>query len=248
MDQILNSELRIGKFTSSQIHRLCKSLKSGKPTAAFYSYAEEVYYESLLGRSIKTKANTKPMKWGKLMEVVLYNILGMAYTMEHKSTVIHKDYNFWSGTPDLEVKGVKTGEIKCFEPLHFAKLSCALLTKNPERIKELEPEAYWQAVSNSILLGYDKTEIIAYMPYKSELIEIIEQVENSNFLEINNLEPSDYYFLTQDNLDSLPYLPDESDFSNVNKFEFVIPEQDKEHLINRVVNANEYINENLRTV
>ena len=43
----------------------------------------------------------------------------------------------------------------------------------------------------------------------------------------------------------MPYLPDESDFSNVNKFEFVIPEQDKEHLINRAVNANEYINENL---
>ena len=78
---------------------------------------------------------------------------------------------------------------------------------------------------------------------KKELIEIIDKVETTNFLERNNLNPSDYYFLTQDNIDNLPYLPDDSKMSNINSFEFEIPKEDKEFLIERVKLANELLNE-----
>jgi len=240
----MNEEtLRIGRFTSSQMYRLCASLKSGKPSAAFYTYVEEIKIERMLGRSVKVDVKTRPMRWGSLLEVVLFDLLGLNYSMEHKNTKAHPLYkDFWSGTPDL-VADYKTGEIKCFEPLHFAKLSIALETKDTEIIKDKEPQPYWQSISNSLIYGFDKAEILAYMPYKKELIEIIDKVETTNFLERNNLNPSDYYFLTQDNIDNLPYLPDDSKMSNINSFEFEIPKEDKEFLIERVKLANELLNE-----
>ena len=237
--EINNSELRVGHFTSSQIYKLCKSLKSGKPTQSFYTYVKEVGLERLMGRSSKSVVKTQSMKWGKLMEVVLFNLLGMEYTMEHKSTRKHPLYGkFWTGTPDLIVPKVKTGEIKCFEPLHFAQLSVALLTEDTEVIKNDEPEAYWQSISNSLICGLDKAEIIAYMPYRTELEEILKLVEETNFLEKNGLDPTDYYFLTRENIESLPHLPDNSKMSNVNTFEFEIPSADEIFLTNRVMEAN----------
>lgn len=246
--EINNSKLRIGNFTSSQIHRLCKSLKNGNPTASFYSYCEEVMVERQIKRSSKTNIKTRPMKWGKLMEVVLFNILGLEYTMEHINTKVHPEYSFWSGTPDLIAPNVKTGEIKCFEPLHFVKLSNALLSKNTEVIKENEPEAYWQAVSNSLICGFDRTEIIAYMPYFSELELIIDKIESSDFLTDNNLDDKDYYFISRDEIDTLPYLPDDSPYSNINSFEFEIPESDKWFLIERVKMAEKEVEDKLNSM
>lgn len=235
-----NSKLRNGRFTSSQIYRLCKSLKSGKPTEAFYGYVEEVYVERSLGRSSKPKVKTQPMKWGKLGEVILFNLLGMEYSMAHKDTREHPKYGeFYSGTTDLLVTGVKTGEIKCFEPLHYGKLCLTLLTKDTEIVKQREREAYWQVVSNSIIYGVDRAEIIAYMPYKKELQQIIELCEDPQFMIDNGLEPSDYYFMRQENIEALPYLPDDSPMSNINTFEFEVPKQDKDFLIERILMANE---------
>jgi len=245
----MNHELRMGRFTSSQIHRLCKSLKNENPTSAFKTYVEEVYIERMINRVCKSNVKTQSMKWGSLFEVVLFDLLGLEYKMEHKSTILHPKYGaFWSGTPDLIVPEIKTGEIKCFEPLHFGKLSLALLTKDTEIVKQKEPEAYWQSISNSLICGVDKSEIIAYMPYKSELEEIIKQVEETNFLERNHLDPGDYYFLTQENIYSLPHLPDDSKFSNVNSFEFKIPKEDIRFLESRVIEAEKEVQKLLKTI
>lgn len=215
---------------------------------SFNTYAEEVYYEKLMGRSIKTEVKTRPMLWGSLMEVVLFNLLGLDYKMTHKATMKHPVYSsFWSGTADLIVPEIKTGEIKCFEPNHFCKLSLALLSKDIEVIKAKEPEAYWQATSNSLIHGFSKTEIIAYMPYKSELKEIITLIEDTNFLEKNGLNPYDYYFMTQDNIESMPYLPDDSKMSNINSFEFEIPKLDALFCENRVVEARCKVKELLKS-
>lgn len=231
------------RFTSSQMYRLCASLKSGKPSQAFFGYVEEKSLEKMIGRTSKTQVKTQSMKWGNLMEVVLFDLIGsVQYEMVHKDTLLHPKYgNFWSGTPDLIVKDKKVGEIKCFEPLHFAKLSKALLSEDIEVIKKEEPAVYWQVLSNALILGVDICEIIAYMPYKNELEEIIEMVEETNFLERNKLNPGDYYFLTRENIESLPYLPDESEFSNINSFEFEVPKEDAEFLTERIIEASKLI-------
>ena len=246
MDKIHNSELRVGKFTSSQIYRLCGLLKSGNPTKAFETYAEEVYFERLAGCSINSKVKTRSMAWGKLMEIILHQNVSFKYKMKSQNTIIHKNFDFWSGTPDLDVPGVKTGEIKCFELLHFMQLSTALMTKNTEFIKKNEPAVYWQSISNSLLKGYDYTEIISYIPRRSELIEIIEMINTTEFLNDNDLNPWEYYFMDHvEKVDELPHLPDESPFGNLHTFEFVIPEEDAQFLINRVCEAEELVKKHL---
>ena len=232
---MINNEKRIGRFTSSQIYRLCSTLKSGLPAASVQTYIDEVKISRQLGRSVKTQVKTQPMKWGNLMECVLFDLLGLTYKMNHKIPVLHPELgDYWSGTPDMVSTKPKVAENKCYEPLHFGKFSNALLTKDPEYIKENEPDAYWQVISNGMILGIDTVELIAFMPYKSELIEIIKMVEETNFLEINGLELGDYYFLNEANIESLPYLPDDSKFSNVNSFEFEIPVKDKDFLMERM--------------
>ena len=159
--------------------------------------------------------------------------------MVHKQTLVHPKYDFWSGTPDLKTP-IKVGEIKCYEPKKFAALSRCLLKKDVELLKSNFKEEYWQVVSNAIILGVDFAEIMAYMPYKSELLEIINEVQEANFLERNELNPQDYfYWLNEDNIDSLPYLPDDSKASNINKFEFEVPKDDIVFLTERIIMANE---------
>ena len=46
-------------------------------------------------------------------------------------------------------------------------------------------------------------------------------------------------------VDELPHLPDESPFNNIHTFEFEIPEEDKQFLINRVCKAEELVKKHL---
>lgn len=236
----MDNKNRIGFFTSSQMSRLAASLKSGKPSQAFYGYIDEVICEIEMGRLSSVEVKTVPMKWGNLMEVVLFNLLGMNYKMCHKQTIKHPIYNdVWSGTPDLISEGVKIGEIKSYQPKNFASMSLCLRKQSIEDFKSNFPKEYWQCVSNAILCDLPRAEIIAYMPYKDELLGIINQVEDTNFLEMNGLDPQDYYFLTQNDIETLPYLPDDSKMSNINSFEFEVPKEDIDLLTKRVEMAKE---------
>lgn len=232
---------RNGKFTSSQLYRICGSIKSGAPTAAFNTYVEEVYSERLLGRSSEVEIKAQPMKWGSLMEIVLFNLLGLGYKMTHKQTIVHPVMNFFSGTPDLIAETIKIGEIKSYYPKNFALLSMCLLGKNISDLKKKFPKEYWQCVGNAILCDVEVAELICYMPYKSELQSIIEKVIEEDFLYENGLDPQDYYFLSRNDIESLPYLPDDSKMSNVNSFEFKIPDKDIEHVIKRLKMAEDEV-------
>jgi len=239
----MEQEKRVGFFTSSQISRLCGSLKNGEPTKAFYTYIEDVKLEIALGRSLDVEVNTKPLKWGQLFEIILFQKkeLGLNYKMAHKLTIIHDKIKHFSGTPDLIEPGVRVAENKCFYPKNFAKLSLCLLKKDVELLKEEFPSIYWQVLSNAILCEVDRAEIIVFMPYKDELIDIIEQVEQTNILEGNNLNPADYWFLQNDDIETLPYLPNDSKMKNINRFEFEVPTKDKTFLISRIKEAVELL-------
>lgn len=234
--EINNSQLRIKHFTSSQMYRLCGSKK------VFNTYVEEVEFEKLMNRPIKPVVKTKPMKWGSLMELFVFNILGMEYSMEHKNTKLHPIHGkYWSGTPDL-ITNTKIGEIKSFEPKNFCKLSLALLSKDIERVKKDCPSAYWQVVSNCAIYERNEAIIISYMPYKKDLEAIIKKVVDTDFLEQNHLNLSDYYFLFQDDIESLAYLPNDSGFSDINSFDFKVPQEDFDLLEGRVIEANKLLN------
>jgi hypothetical protein len=231
----MDNSKRTGFFTSSQMSRLTASLKSGKPSSAFNTYVNEVYLETQMKRPCNLQVKTIPMKWGNLMECVLFNILGLDYKMTHQQSIKHPIYSDnWSGTPDLIKEGFKIGEIKSFQPKNFAELSLCIAKKDIDLFKTEFPKEYWQCVSNAVLCELANAEIISYMPYFDELEEIIEKVEDTNFLESNGLNPQDYYFLIQGDIEGLPYLPKDSKIENITRFEFVVPEEDKEFLTKRV--------------
>lgn len=237
----MDNNNRYGRFTSSQNYRAVASLKSGKPASPYFTYVQEKAVERAMGCVAETKVKVRPMLWGKLMEVVLFNLLGMEYKMVHKKTLVHKDHWFWSGTPDLTTD-IKIGEIKSYERKKFGSLSMCIANRDIELFKDNFAQEYWQCVSNACLYGVDRAEIIAYMPTYSELLEIIHKVQEENFLEANELDPTDYvYWFNEENIISLPYLPDSSPMSNVNSFEFAVPEKDVQFLTHRLIMANEEV-------
>ena len=141
---------------------------------------------------------------------------------------------------------IKIGEIKCFQPKNFALLSLDIIKQDVEVLKANWPKEYWQCVSNAILHGVNRAELIAYMPYKKELEEIIEKIDQTDFLEQRGLDPLDYYFMRPENdIETLPYLPDNSTMSNVNSFEFEIPQEDLDFVTERVRMATEVVNAKL---
>ena len=262
----MEEEKRIGNFTSSEIYKLIpmgsvpmtkeelaeykilnpKSRKRNKD-AGFSdlgkTYIKQKRNELLMNRTSSVQINTKPLKWGSLMEVVLFQKkeLGLDYRMAHKLTIIHDKIPHFSGTPDLIQLGVKIGEIKSYYPDNFCNMSLCLLQKDIELFKSEFPKEYWQCISNAILCDVDRAEIIVFMPYKDELIDIIEQVEQTNLLEGNNLNPTDYWFLANDDIETLPFLPNDSKIKNINRFEFEVPKNDKEFLISRIKEAGKIL-------
>ena len=262
----MEAEKRTGNFTSSEVYKLIptgsvpmskdelvefkkenpgskKRNKDSRFSELGKTYIKEKRNEILMGRSSSVEVNTKPLKWGSLMEVVLFqkNELGLNYRMAHKLTIVHDTIKHFSGTPDLIELGVKIGEIKSFYPNNFCNLSLCLLEKDIELFKKDFSKEYWQCVSNSILCDVDRAEIIVYMPYYDELIDIIGQVQETNILEANNLNPTDYWFLQNDDINTLPFLPNDSKMSNINRMEFEVPKADKEFLISRIKEASELL-------
>lgn len=239
---MIENKNRIRRFTSSQMHRLCASVKSGEPSSAFYTYIEEKIYEKSLGRSIETGAYSQSMAWGKFLEKRVNDNLGMEYSLISKTTFVHPKYEFWSGSPDFIVQGVKVSELKCFEPKNFASYATALLTKDTEIIKEKHPKEYWQMISNAIIQQVPKAEAILYMPYESEMDEIRQLAEDSEYLQQIGMMPWESRFITEKSNSQLAVLPDNSSFPNLIKLEFNIPQKDAEFLTKRVLMAGKILN------
>lgn len=230
----MDNSKRTGFATSSQMHRVCASLKNGNPSQAFFGYAEEVAGERFSERPSSTEVKTQPIKWGSLMEIVLFNKLGIGWTMEHKNTIIHEEFaEIWSGTPDLIADKI-CAEVKCYGPKKWASMAMCMDKGDINLIKEKYTEEYWQVVSNAILSKKDKAMLICFMPKKAELLQVFKDVEETDFLIDNNLDPKDYYFLNEDNIESFPYLNDDAKVDSIQSIEFDVPMQDKIFLLGRI--------------
>jgi hypothetical protein len=208
----------------------------------FNTYVEEVKFSRLLGRSMNVEANTKAMSWGSLMEYILYDLLSTKYQLIHKQTFKHRSWGaYWSGSPDLVVPKNKVSEIKCYYPKAFTSLSEALKLKSVIYLKKYHSSEFWQVVSNAVILNLKKAEIISYMPYKSELIEIIKKVNETDFLYEHDLNPIYYEWFQESNIEQMPYIPDNSKYSNINMFEFEVTDELNKELTRKVLKAIEQL-------
>lgn len=224
---MINNTNRIGYFTSSNIYKL---VGTPKPRA---TYIQEKKFERKLGRSLNKDESARPLNWGKLVEGIVFNIIGPEYSLTSQDTIKHPTIENWSGSPD----GLKNGvvmDIKCpYTMKSFCELAEICENKDLETFKKEYPEYYWQLVSNAILLNVDSAELIVYCPYKSELAMIRDVAQN-----VDTTDQFKYYFIAQSIDDELPFILDGGYYKNLNFFEFEVPVQDKEILTQSVIKAN----------
>jgi hypothetical protein len=232
----MNNKNRQGRFTSSQMFRLL-----GTP-AVKKTYIKDINIERKMQRCLDVGSYSQSMAWGRYMETRVFQLMDKSYTMVSKETIVHPEKElemFWSGSPDLiafNKKGdaEKVSEVKCFYPKAFSELTDAILSKDIEQLKACHKgKEYWQVVSNAILCGVDTAEIISYMPKKSEMIEIRDDV--------SNFEGEDlwqYRFIVERSDAELPVLNDHGFYDSLNVFTFEVPMEDKVKLTEAVINAS----------
>lgn len=222
---MLDKNKRFGKFTSSEIYQLLskdtKGIGFGKPAK---TYIKEKIMEIEFGRSIDKNVSSREMEWGKLCEDRVFQIVDSSYTKMHDVTLQHPNYEFWAGSPDADrQRHNAVSETKCpFTHLSFYNLVKSFEVGGIDEVRKVHAKGeqyYWQCVSNAELLGYNKAELIVYMPYQKELSEIRLESANMGFPWIGFAVDED-----------LPYLLNDGKFKNVNILPFDIPANDFEAL------------------
>lgn len=229
----MNQAIRMGRFTSSEIYKLMTLNKAGNDFGApALTYIKETNIERKLMRSLDTDAYSNDMAWGQFLEMVVFSMLGTEYQITSKDTEIHPTINCWAGSKDLIVQGVKISDIKCYQPKNFAAYTDVLLTKDVDLLRLEFPKEYWQLVSNAIISDVPNAEAITYMPTLAELHEIRQLA-----LDYTGADQWKYRFIYEREIDKLAYLPENSFYSPLNKFQFHVPKEDIELLTNTVLAA-----------
>jgi len=238
---------RTGRFTSSGIHVLIKGGRGSEFSAPGLTYITEKRIERLLQRSLGQNVGSGAIRWGNIMEKILweFHLEQKGYELVSAKSLFHPDPELstvWSGIPDLiNVEQDEIGEIKCYQLKKFAEYSVCLMQKDIELLRTDFAQEYWQIVSNSILTGHKYGTAIAFMPYRRELELIINEIENTDIMEKYGFKPWEYRFLVEGSIDELPYIEIGGHFKNVVSFKFEIPESDKQLLTERVILAKKLL-------
>ena len=139
----MNNIERIGRYTSSQIHKLMANGRAkGSIGQPFYTYVEEKTNEKRMGISFDSNPYTKPIHWGEFMEIYLHGeCLGSEYKLTSKGTLIHPKNDYWAGTPDCEKfkdgELIAISEIKCYQPKKFAEYTNAILKQDIDFLRDI---------------------------------------------------------------------------------------------------------------
>lgn len=236
-------KIRDGNFTSSEIFRL---MKPGKAKGSFsvdsYTYIEECNMERRLLRSLDNETDARPLSWGKLVERRAFDILGIEYTLCSSKTIQHPDIPWWVGSPDATTIPA-VGDLKC--PMTL-KSFCQMLDPyyengnlvhegmTIEAVRENHKDGdkfFWQIVSNGVLTGKKKGQLIIYVPYLKEL-EAIRQLADGN---------PDCYWIQFGGDEKLPYLIEGGHYKNINVIEFDILQRDVDALTERVLECGKLL-------
>lgn len=231
---------RVGNFTSSEIVALTKEgKKSGTWGAPALTYIEEKNFERRLGRSIDTESNAKPLSWGKLVEGIGFEKLGLEYSLSSTETIVHPEYDFWSGSPD-GLKEDTVIDLKCpitlksfcqfVQPIYEGLTGMDAINMIRAEHKDGD-KYYWQLISNAILTSSRYAELIVYAPYEDDLQEIKSAADGNSNL---------YWLQFADNKE-LPFLIKGGYYKDLNVIRFEVSDYDKEFLTNKVIEAGKML-------
>jgi len=236
---MIHNANRNGNFTSSNIYKLLSKDRSGKGFGKpALTYIEEKNMERIIGRSLSTESDAKPLQWGKLCESLVFQELSTAYTLCSDETLVHPTIPYWSGSPDgvtvdavMDIKcpltlkswfGLTQGENIYSMIDGFTKSGCSFSAHSDGE------KYYWQLVSNAILTGKKYGELIVFMPHVDQLQGIRTEAE---FQGINWIKyASD---------DELPYVPDT--INSITTMRFEIPQKDIDLLTTAVIEAGKLL-------
>lgn len=245
---MIKNTSRIGNFTSSAISALMTNGREkgsfGKPAL---TYIEEKNMERRLGRSIESETNAKPLTWGKLLEMYVFEQLGLEYVLTSQETDIHPNIPYWSGSKDgtkfdegrtvIDIKAPSTLKSFCqlVDPLYQGLTGLLAMEKIRETHKSGD-DYYWQLVSNSIINDCKYAELIVFMPYQSQLEEIKLRASN-----VPADQMGKHYWISMAMDNELPYLIDGGYYKNINIIRFEVPQSDKDALTERVLKAGQML-------
>ena len=239
----MDNTLRFGNFTSSKIVALttnptAAAIKRGEVFGApALTYIEEKNFERKLGQVLDIESDAKPLTWGKVCEFRIIDIVPFDYRITSQVTDTHPTINYWRGSKDArkDDEGGTVVDFKCpmtrksfcqlVEPIYEGLDGMEAINHIRENHKDGE-KYYWQLVSNAIINNCKHAELIVYMPYLSELPEVVALgIEQG----VKWIEYAD--------TNELPFLIDGGYYKNVNTIRFTIPQEDKDFLTDRVKSA-----------
>jgi len=251
---ILKNTVRNGAFTSSEIVKLTTLSTSKKDFGApAKTYIEETNIERYLDDAIDGDVDSKPTYWGSMVEPRVHELLSTEYEYTSDITNVHPEIPYWVGSADgfrnnidkslraaIDIKCPMTKKsfVKLVLPLYLGLTGMEVIYairdgfnhKGTEYSKHTDgAKYYWQIVSNAIINGCNWGELIVYMPFQSEL------------LEINNSCMEDQQRWLQYNAGAIPFLKDGGFFNNINVIRFKIPQEDKDFLTAQVLKAGEML-------
>lgn len=241
--------MRTGNFTSSEIVALTTNGKSKEKAFSEkgLTYIKHKKWERNLERSLDTETFSRPLSWGKLCEIfVLQHMTMLHLTPLMDEPKQHQTIEYWWGSPD----GINNDldavvELKCPQTLtSFCGLVEPIIkglsgTDAINYIRDNHNDGekyYWQIISNAIITGKSKGELMVFCPYQSQLDDIRMLAQNM---------PSDvlshYYWIANSMDKDLPYLNDRGKYQNVNSIVFDILQDDIDFLTDRVLKAGQLL-------
>ena len=177
-------EIRRGKFTASNIHKLMGVKGLGKTGL---TYIDEVVADMLSDESEDERFENKAMRWGADWEPVAAAWYAKAFSkeLEERGFVLYsKDAG---ASPDRLIVDEKKGiEIKC--PFNRANHLKHLKLNDASELKAECPEYYWQIMFNILCIDYESWDFVSFDPrYREDLklfaIEIKRNDEDCRLLE-----------------------------------------------------------------
>ncbi len=180
-------DIRAGRFTSSQMHRLIKNgdrlmtkeelssrPKSGKGSSAKYmedptkfspdgvTYIEEKVAEVLTGQC-EPSVFAHATAWGDEWEPIAAEYYKEKFKCEFEIIAFQPFGDHAGGSPDRKILGSKRGiEIKC---PHKSKNQVNYLQLFDQwDLKRAHPDHYWQCMANLLFMDWESIELVTYDP------------------------------------------------------------------------------------
>lgn len=233
--------MRIGNITSSEIVALTTNGKTkdsfGKP---FYTYVQQCKWERMLGRSLETESNARPLTWGKLCEIYYFQNKGLLhYTPLMDEPIKHEEVDCWLGSPDAinnkidavtELKSPYTLTSFCqlVEPIMLGLTGMDAMNHIRDNHKDGD-KYFWQCVSNAILTKKKTVEFVVFCPMKSELNDLRQLAQSMPPEVLRN-----YWWIDNATDEELPHLIEDCKYQSINSIIFEPPQSDIDFLTSRV--------------